>query len=88
MRPYGQYCPIARASELLGERWSVIILRNILVGCYTFNEIADGLPGSVARSALEAVAGAGARRGHRDPSQVRRAGQGRLQVGDVGQIGE
>ena len=33
MRPYGQYCPIARASELLGERWSVIILRNILVGC-------------------------------------------------------
>ena len=45
MRPYGQYCPIARASELLGERWSVIILRNILVGCYTFNEIADGCPG-------------------------------------------
>jgi DNA-binding HxlR family transcriptional regulator len=28
-----------------GERWSVIILRNILVGCYTFNEIADGCPG-------------------------------------------
>jgi DNA-binding HxlR family transcriptional regulator len=45
MRTYGQYCPIARASELLAERWSIIILRNILVGCRTFNEIADGAPG-------------------------------------------
>jgi DNA-binding HxlR family transcriptional regulator len=45
MRTYGQYCPIARASELLAERWSIIILRNILmVGCRTFNEIADGAP--------------------------------------------
>ncbi|HEY7489365.1 MAG TPA: helix-turn-helix domain-containing protein [Streptosporangiaceae bacterium] len=40
-----QYCPIARASELLAERWSIIILRNILIGCRTFNEIADGAPG-------------------------------------------
>jgi DNA-binding HxlR family transcriptional regulator len=45
VRTYGQYCPIARASELLGERWSIIILRNILVGCQTFNEIAEGAPG-------------------------------------------
>jgi DNA-binding HxlR family transcriptional regulator len=46
MRTYGQYCPIARASELLAERWSIIILRNIVVlGCRTFNEIADGAPG-------------------------------------------
>jgi DNA-binding HxlR family transcriptional regulator len=43
---YGQYCPIARASELLAERWSVIILRNIvLIGCRIFNEVADGAPG-------------------------------------------
>ncbi len=46
MRSYGQYCPIARASELLAERWSIIILRNIVIlGCRTFNEIADGAPG-------------------------------------------
>jgi hypothetical protein len=44
MRTYGQYCPVARAAELLAERWSIIILRNILVGCLTFNEIADGAP--------------------------------------------
>jgi hypothetical protein len=46
MRSYGQYCPIARASELLAERWSVIVLRNIVIlGCRTFNEIADCAPG-------------------------------------------
>jgi DNA-binding HxlR family transcriptional regulator len=46
VRSYGQYCPIARASELLAERWSIIILRNIVIlGCRTFNEIADGAPG-------------------------------------------
>jgi DNA-binding HxlR family transcriptional regulator len=46
MRTYGQYCPIARASELLAERWSIIILRNIVIlGCRTFNEIAGGAPG-------------------------------------------
>jgi DNA-binding HxlR family transcriptional regulator len=46
VRKYGQYCPIVRASELLAERWSIIILRNIVIlGCRTFNEIADGAPG-------------------------------------------
>lgn len=45
MRNYGQFCPIARASELLAERWTPIILRNLLIGCRTFNEIADGAPG-------------------------------------------
>jgi DNA-binding HxlR family transcriptional regulator len=46
VRSYGQYCPIARASELLAERWSIIILRNVVIlGCRTFNEIAEGAPG-------------------------------------------
>ena len=46
VRTYGQYCPIARASELLAERWTIIVLRNIVIlGCRTFNEIADGAPG-------------------------------------------
>ena len=46
MRTYGQYCPIARAAELLSERWSLIILRNVVVlGCRSFNEIADSAPG-------------------------------------------
>jgi DNA-binding HxlR family transcriptional regulator len=45
MRTYGQFCPIARGSEILAERWTPIILRNILLGCRTFNEIAAGAPG-------------------------------------------
>ena len=45
VRSYGQFCPIARASEVLAERWTPIIVRNILDGCQTFNEIAAGAPG-------------------------------------------
>jgi DNA-binding HxlR family transcriptional regulator len=45
MRNYGQFCPIARGSEILAERWTPIILRNMLLGCRTFNEIAAGAPG-------------------------------------------
>ena len=45
MRTYGQYCPIARASEILAERWTPIIIRNLLMGCDTFSALAAGLPG-------------------------------------------
>lgn len=45
MRIYGQFCPIARTSEILGERWTPIIVRNLLLGCKTFTEIAAGAPG-------------------------------------------
>jgi FAD/FMN-containing dehydrogenase/DNA-binding HxlR family transcriptional regulator len=45
MRGYGQFCPIARASEVLAERWTPIILRNLLLGCRTFNAISSGAPG-------------------------------------------
>ena len=45
VRTYGQYCPIARASEILAMRWTPIIVRNLLLGCETFGEIQDGAPG-------------------------------------------
>jgi DNA-binding HxlR family transcriptional regulator len=45
VRTYGQYCPIARGSEVIAERWTPIIIRNMLNGCRTFNEIAGGAPG-------------------------------------------
>ena len=45
MRDYGQFCPIARSSELLAERWTPIIVRNLLHGCRTFTEIRQGAPG-------------------------------------------
>lgn len=45
MRTYGQFCPVARASELLAERWTPIIIRNLLNGCRSFTEIRQGAPG-------------------------------------------
>ena len=45
MREYGQYCPIARSSEVLAERSTPIIVRNLLNGCHTFSEIRQGAPG-------------------------------------------
>lgn len=51
MKSYGQYCPIARAAEILGERWTLLVMRNVLLGASTFNDIADGVPG-MSRSLL------------------------------------
>lgn len=45
MKTYGQYCPIARTSELFAERWTPIIIRNLLAGCRTFGELSAGAPG-------------------------------------------
>lgn len=40
---YGQFCPIAKATEILGERWSVLIVRELLMGGRRFNELQRGL---------------------------------------------
>jgi DNA-binding HxlR family transcriptional regulator len=45
MKNYGQFCPIARGAEVFAERWTPIILRNLLLGCRTFTDILDGAPG-------------------------------------------
>jgi DNA-binding HxlR family transcriptional regulator/putative sterol carrier protein len=45
MRSYAQYCPIVRAIEVLGERWTLLIVRDMLTGSSRFNELARGLPG-------------------------------------------
>lgn len=51
MRPYAQYCPIAKTAEILGDRWTILILRDMLVGTRRFNDLARGLPG-ISRSLL------------------------------------
>ena len=48
---YGQYCPISRALEVLGERWSLLIVRDMICGTTKFNDLARGLPG-LSRSLL------------------------------------
>jgi DNA-binding HxlR family transcriptional regulator len=44
VRGYGQYCPITRAVEVLGERWTLLIVRDLLCGATRFNELARGNP--------------------------------------------
>jgi DNA-binding HxlR family transcriptional regulator len=41
---YGQYCGVARALELVGERWALLIVRDLLVGPRRFTELRRGLP--------------------------------------------
>jgi len=45
MRGYGQYCPVALAAEVFAERWTPIIIRNLMIGCERFGEVLDGAPG-------------------------------------------
>jgi DNA-binding HxlR family transcriptional regulator len=40
---YGQFCPIAKATEILGERWTILILREVLMGGRRFSELQRGL---------------------------------------------
>ena len=51
MRTYAQYCPIARAAGILAERWTPLIVRNLMFGADTFNAIARGVP-TMSRSML------------------------------------
>jgi len=44
MKGYGQFCPIAKASEVLGERWTNLVLRELGAGSDTFNDLRKGLP--------------------------------------------
>ena len=51
MKVYGQYCPIARTLEVVGDRWSLLIVRDLLFGRRGFNDLERGLPG-ISRSLL------------------------------------
>lgn len=45
MKTHGEYCPIAKSVEVLGERWSILVMRELLIGVAKFNELSRGLPG-------------------------------------------
>jgi DNA-binding HxlR family transcriptional regulator len=44
MKGYGQYCPIAKGAEVLAERWTPLVVRNLSLGAETFSEILEGVP--------------------------------------------
>jgi DNA-binding HxlR family transcriptional regulator len=41
---YGQFCPVAKTAEILGERWTFLIIRELLTGSHRFNDIHRGVP--------------------------------------------
>ena len=44
MSRYGQFCPVAKAMELLDERWTMLVIRELLEGSRSFNALRRGLP--------------------------------------------
>jgi DNA-binding HxlR family transcriptional regulator len=42
---YGQFCGLARAAEIVGQRWTLLILRDLSVGPRRYSELVGGLPG-------------------------------------------
>ena len=41
---YGQFCPVARAAEILAERWTPLVVRELLCGSARFNDLQRGVP--------------------------------------------
>lgn len=44
MSSYGQFCPVAKAMELLDERWTLLVVRELLAGSTHFNDVRRGVP--------------------------------------------
>lgn len=51
MPDYGRFCPVSLATDVLADRWTPLIIRELVLGNTRFNDIARGLPG-ISRSLL------------------------------------
>jgi DNA-binding HxlR family transcriptional regulator len=59
---YGQFCPVALASEVLAERWTLLVVRELLAGAQRFNDIRRGIPrlsGTLLKQRLQTLEHAG-----------------------------
>jgi DNA-binding HxlR family transcriptional regulator len=45
MRQYGQFCPLAKALDVVGDRWTLLIVRELSVRPCRYTDLRDGLPG-------------------------------------------
>jgi hypothetical protein len=52
---YGQLCPVAKSAGILTERWTPLIVRELLMGSRHFNEIQQGMPRAPRHPALKFV---------------------------------
>ncbi len=70
---YGQFCPVAKAMELLDERWTMLIIRELMLGSTQFNAIRRGVPRmspALLSKRLSTLVRAGVVERHADGSQV------------------
>jgi len=44
MKGYGQFCPVAKATEVLGEKWTPLIIRELITDDQSFNNLRKGVP--------------------------------------------
>lgn len=44
MSAYGQFCPVSKAAELLDQRWTLLVVRELLMGSSHFNDLRRGVP--------------------------------------------
>ena len=42
---YDQYCPVAHALDVIGDRWALLVVRELIQGPKRYTDLADGLPG-------------------------------------------
>jgi DNA-binding HxlR family transcriptional regulator len=45
VKRYGQFCSVARALDVLGDRWTMLVVRELLLGPKRYTDLLDGLPG-------------------------------------------
>src|SRR5258708_39560241 len=45
MRQYGQFCPLAKALDVVGDRWTLLIVRELSARPCRYTDLRDGLPG-------------------------------------------
>ena len=44
MKGYGQFCPVAKGAEVFAERWTPLVLRELVCGSTHFNDLHRGVP--------------------------------------------
>lgn len=82
MLDYGQFCTVARGAEVLGERWTLLVIRELLCGSTHFNELRRGVP-RMSTSLLSARL-----RTLEECAVVRRTGEGRCTAYELTAAGE
>ncbi len=55
-RSYEQYCPVAHALDLIGERWAMLVVKELMHGPQRYTDLAEHLPESARTSSPRACA--------------------------------